>query len=90
MKRPIPKSLTGGSNALPCPSCGKTRSAVIDGRPAGETFRRRRVCFGCAHRFTSYEVATENDPRTANVREIEARLIREQIQRLESYLQKLL
>jgi len=89
MKKSLPRSIIGGSNALPCPSCGKTKSAVIDGRPAGETFRRRRMCLSCEHRFNTYESATENDPRITCIRELEARVIREQIQRLEASLQKL-
>ena len=43
---------------MKCPYCGETESKVIDSRPAddGERIRRRRECFTCAKRFTTYEV----------------------------------
>lgn len=41
-----------------CPYCGFTESKVVDSRPAdeGESIRRRRVCFNCSRRFTTYEI----------------------------------
>ena len=40
-----------------CPTCGSSNTRVIDSRPAesGRAIRRRRVCEGCAGRFTTYE-----------------------------------
>lgn len=48
--------------SIHCPECGCTFSAVKDSRPTDTrahglgTIRRRRVCEGCDHRFTTYEV----------------------------------
>lgn len=43
----------------PCPKCKTTRNRVIDSRPSHveglETIRRRRVCYGCEHHWTTYE-----------------------------------
>lgn len=43
---------------MKCPYCGETESKVIDSRPTedGEKIRRRRECFGCKKRFTTYEI----------------------------------
>ena len=43
---------------MKCPFCGYTESKVIDSRPAeeGSTIRRRRECFACTKRFTTYEI----------------------------------
>lgn len=39
---------------MTCPKCsGETRT--VDSRPAGDRIRRRRVCQGCGHRFTTFE-----------------------------------
>lgn len=40
-----------------CPYCGKTRTEVVDTRPANnyESIRRRRRCLECNKRFTTYE-----------------------------------
>lgn len=38
-----------------CPHCGCPTSRVIDSRYAGEGIRRRRQCFECNGRFTTYE-----------------------------------
>lgn len=40
-----------------CPKCGHQDDKVIDSRSArnGSAIRRRRVCLGCRHRFTTYE-----------------------------------
>ena len=41
-----------------CPLCGVlAESKVIDSRPArgGSSVRRRRVCYACGGRFTTYE-----------------------------------
>ena len=41
-----------------CPYCGCEESKVVDSRPTdeGERIRRRRECFNCQKRFTTYEV----------------------------------
>ncbi len=43
---------------MKCPYCGELESKVIDSRPAddGERIRRRRECFSCNKRFTTYEI----------------------------------
>ena len=41
-----------------CPYCGCEESKVVDSRPTdeGERIRRRRKCFNCQERFTTYEL----------------------------------
>jgi transcriptional regulator NrdR family protein len=40
-----------------CPNCSsKQGTQVIDTRPRLKYIRRRRECFGCGHRFTTYEM----------------------------------
>ncbi len=41
-----------------CPFCGCEDSKVVDSRPTdeGERIRRRRECFKCSRRFTTYEI----------------------------------
>jgi len=41
-----------------CPFCSFAESKVIDSRSAdeGKSIRRRRECFNCGRRFTTYEV----------------------------------
>lgn len=41
---------------MDCPYCGFDDSKVIDSRPADNRIRRRRECFKCRERFTTYEV----------------------------------
>ncbi len=43
---------------MKCPYCGCEESKVVDSRPTdeGERIRRRRECFHCSKRFTTYEV----------------------------------
>ncbi len=43
---------------MKCPYCGCEESKVVDSRPTdeGERIRRRRECFNCSKRFTTYEV----------------------------------
>ena len=38
-----------------CPYCGHDDSRVIDSRDAGDGIRRRRECFRCGLRYTTYE-----------------------------------
>ena len=41
-----------------CPECGSRETGVKDSRRERTTYiRRRRVCFKCYHRFTTYERA---------------------------------
>jgi transcriptional repressor NrdR len=44
-----------------CPYCGSLDDKVIESRTLanGESTRRRRECFSCGHRFTSYERVEE-------------------------------
>jgi len=40
-----------------CPSCGSTKSSVIDSRASdSRSIRRRRECVQCQKRFTTYEM----------------------------------
>jgi transcriptional regulator NrdR family protein len=53
-----------GPRAYLCPKCpSKEPLGVIDSRPAmfmGEpSIRRRRCCYTCNHRFTTFEVTEE-------------------------------
>lgn len=43
---------------MKCPYCGYAESKVIESRAAddGERVRRRRECYGCVKRFTTYEM----------------------------------
>jgi len=45
-----------------CPYCGYGDSKVIDSRNAGDGIRRRRQCFDCDSRFTTYERAQVTTP----------------------------
>jgi transcriptional repressor NrdR len=40
-----------------CPKCGHQEDKVVDTRSvrSGEAIRRRRICWKCNHRFTTYE-----------------------------------
>jgi len=48
-----------------CPKCGFLEDKVIDSRQSkdGLSIRRRRVCLGCEHRFTTYEEIERADVR---------------------------
>jgi transcriptional repressor NrdR len=50
-----------------CPFCGAADTRVVDSRLAndGEQVRRRRECFKCAERFTTYETVELVLPRVA-------------------------
>ena len=49
---------------MKCPYCGHLKTRVVDSRPGGENnhIRRRRLCVGCAQRFTTFERLGENLP----------------------------
>ncbi len=53
--------VANGSKSFPCPHCGGN-TAVGDSRPSHNGIRRRRYC-KCGHRFTSYEVISEEFPQ---------------------------
>ena len=46
-----------GGVGLKCPFCSHMESKVVDSRPTedGSVIRRRRECFSCSKRFTTYE-----------------------------------
>ena len=48
-----------------CPKCGFLEDKVIDSRQSkdGLSIRRRRVCLGCEHRYTTYEQIERADLR---------------------------
>ncbi len=39
---------------LKCPGCG-SNTRVVDSRDSGKYLRRRRECYSCKKRFTTYE-----------------------------------
>ena len=43
---------------MKCPYCGNEESKVVDSRSTEDNskIRRRRVCFSCGKRFTTYEI----------------------------------
>ncbi len=43
---------------MKCPFCGDQESKVVDSRRSedGDSIRRRRECFACQRRFTTYEI----------------------------------
>ncbi len=43
---------------MKCPYCGNEESKVVDSRSTEDNskIRRRRICFGCGKRFTTYEI----------------------------------
>lgn len=49
---------------MKCPSCGHLENKVIDSRLSKErnVIRRRRECFECSRRFTTYEKVEETMP----------------------------
>lgn len=49
---------------MKCPSCGHLDNKVIDSRLSRErnVIRRRRECFACSRRFTTYEKVEESMP----------------------------
>lgn len=49
---------------MKCPSCGFKENKVVDSRLTRESdvIRRRRECFECGRRFTTYERIEENLP----------------------------
>ena len=50
------------SAGMICPFCSGN-TGVVDSRPRGaNVIRRRRACFTCRRRFTTWEVATEENP----------------------------
>lgn len=44
-----------------CPRCFSRASKVKDSRPAYQSTRRRRHCELCGHRWTTFEIAAEED-----------------------------
>jgi transcriptional repressor NrdR len=40
---------------MKCPHCGHADTRVVDTREAADSIRRRRECFNCGKRFTTYE-----------------------------------
>lgn len=49
---------------MKCPACGNLENKVIDSRLSKErnVIRRRRECFACGRRFTTYEKVEETMP----------------------------
>lgn len=70
MSRPKSLERAAGSLGPHCPKCNHERSSVIDRRQGSI---RRRVCAGCDHRFTTYEVVWPGIPRKAAQRLHKAR-----------------
>lgn len=51
----MPSRIVAKGSAMACPACGHRGTQVIDGRPSGADYRRRRVCLACELRFTTME-----------------------------------
>ena len=51
----------GWERYVNCPYCGGQESKVIDSRSLCEGVRRRRKCFACSARFTTYERVQPHD-----------------------------
>ena len=51
-----------------CPSCNTWNSRVLDTRRGQETgwYIRRRECYGCKHRWVTYEVPAEDVQQATN------------------------
>ena len=71
-----------------CPKCAGD-TCVIDTRTTktGNAIRRRRVCFGCGQRLTTYETITDNpgpgaDSDRLRKQAAELRAIAERIERI--------
>lgn len=45
---------------MDCPFCSSQQSRVTDKRPSPGGIRRRRECFKCTRRYTTYEKVSEN------------------------------
>lgn len=43
-----------------CPKCGFANSVVIDSRKTHNAKRRRRECCWCGHRYTCYEISSDD------------------------------
>lgn len=56
-----PKPQNGEPFGLICPACGADQNHVTDCRPNVIGFRRRRRCYACNGRFTTYEVVVDGD-----------------------------
>jgi transcriptional repressor NrdR len=45
---------------MKCPQCKGEQFGVVDTRPSyGNTQKRRRKCFDCDHRWTTYEITDD-------------------------------
>ena len=44
---------------MKCPKCKNSFSVVVDTRPEPNYQRVRKECSGCGHRYTIYELTTE-------------------------------
>lgn len=49
----------GSETGVACPHCDGRLSGVTDSRPEGKAIKRRRKCFVCEGRFTTFEVSLE-------------------------------
>lgn len=70
--------LAEGSRGIVCPQCGG-ETGVIDSRPStGNSIKRRRCCYGCGSRWTTYEtVGNENPERRKEIMRRQAKDLRE-------------
>lgn len=61
---------------MKCPACSTNNDSIIDSREsrAGDYVRRRRLCVGCQHRWSTYETTPEVAARVEAEKEIEAAL----------------
>ena len=44
---------------MKCPKCGQNECIVIDSRPKEDHTYRRRSCYYCQHRFSTFEISED-------------------------------
>ena len=80
-----------------CPHCGHNDSRVIDSRDVNEAVRRRRECFECGSRFTTYErpqrttllVIKKDGRKACTKRPVSQETVEQMVDDIEAQLHKL-
>lgn len=74
-----------------CPECGARRDRVVDsrGNQAGTFIRRRRICDGCRHRWTTYErIEADGDADLFNEQHSRAKAIAAELREMATALER--
>ena len=45
-----------GTKGICCPHCGSASARIVESRPGIKKVRRRRECWDCGERYTTYEI----------------------------------